>query len=89
MAHLLCELTLRLRTVGLVTDDSYQLPVTQQQLGDALGLSLVHVNRTVQLLRSERLITWVGKTVTISDWERLQQIANFDPTYLHLEREPR
>ena len=87
MAHLLCELTLRLRTVGLVTDDSYQLPVTQQELGDALGLSIVHVNRTLQDLRGQGLISWKGKTVEITDWEGLQQLAEFNPTYLHLDHE--
>jgi CRP-like cAMP-binding protein len=87
VAHLLCELTLRLRAVGLVTDDGYQLPVTQTELGDALGLSLVHINRTLQELRGEGLISWKGKVVEIVDWEGLQQLAEFDPTYLHLDHE--
>jgi acyl dehydratase len=58
-------------------------------MGDTLGLSLVHTNRTIQQLRSEGLVTWRGRTVTITDWDRLQQVADFDPTYLHLEPEPR
>ena len=89
IAHLLCELCLRLRTIGLVMDDRYQLPVTQQELGDALGLSLVHVNRTLQDLRGQRLISWKGQTVEITDWEGLRQLAEFDPTYLHLDQEGR
>ena len=89
IAHLLCELCLRLRTVGLVTDDSYQLPVTQTELGDALGLSLVHVNRTLQDLRGQGLISWKGQTVEMTDWEGLRQLAEFDPTYLHRDREGR
>jgi CRP-like cAMP-binding protein len=89
MAHLLCEMFLRLRVVGLTDGASFQLPVTQEELGDALGLSLVHTNRTLQQLRREGLIAWEGRTVTISDWKHLQQIADFDPTYLHLEQQPR
>jgi CRP-like cAMP-binding protein len=89
MAHLFCEMLLRLRVVGLTEGSSFQFPLTQEELGDALGLSLVHVNRTVQQLRREGLITWEGRTVTINDLEHLQQLANFDPTYLHLEHEAR
>ena len=53
------------------------------------GLSLVHVNRTLQDLRAQGLITWKGKAVEITDWEGLRQLAEFDPTYLHLDREGR
>jgi CRP-like cAMP-binding protein len=88
-AHLLCELLLRLRAVGLTTDDSFQLPLTQAELGDTLGLSTVHVNRVVQELRKEGLITWRGETLVINDWPRLQQIAEFEPTFLSLRTEPR
>ena len=88
-AHLLCELLLRLRAVGLTTDDSFQLPLTQAELGDTLGLSTVHVNRVIQELRKEELITWHGDTVAIKDWPRLQEIAEFDPTFLSLKAEPR
>jgi CRP-like cAMP-binding protein len=88
-AHLFCELLLRLRVVGLTTDDSFQLPLTQAELGDTLGLSAVHVNRVVQELRKQGLITWHGETLVIKDWPRLQQIAEFDPTFLSLKTEPR
>jgi CRP-like cAMP-binding protein len=88
-AHLLCELFVRLRAVGLVTDDSFQLPLTQAALGDSLGLSTVHVNRVLQDLRKEGLITWRGETLVIEDWPRLQQVAEFDPTFLSLKTEPR
>ncbi|MXQ14142.1 helix-turn-helix domain-containing protein [Microvirga makkahensis] len=88
-AHLLCEMFLRLRAVGLTEDDSFKLPLTQAELGDALGLSTVHVNRVVQDLRKERLITWRGETLVIDDWERLQELAEFDPTFLSFEVEPR
>ena len=88
-AHLICELFLRLQAVQRTEGYSFQLPVTQAELGDTLGISTVHVNRVVQELRMERLITWQGETVTILEWERLTKVADFDPTYLYLEREPR
>jgi CRP-like cAMP-binding protein len=88
-AHLLCELFLRLRVVGLTEDYSFKLPLTQAGLGDTLGLSTVHVNRVLQELRKEGLITWRGETVVIEDWPRLQEIAEFDPTFLSQESEPR
>ena len=88
-AHLLCELFLRLRAVGLTEDDGFKLPLTQAELGDTLGLSTVHVNRIVQELRARGLITWRGETLVIDDWERLQELAEFDPTFLSLEVEPR
>ena len=88
-AHLLCEMFLRLRAVGLTEDDSFKLPLTQAELGDSLGLSTVHVNRVVQELRAKGLITWRGETLVIDDWERLQELAEFDPTFLSLKVEPR
>jgi CRP-like cAMP-binding protein len=75
--------------VGLTQDMSFALPLTQAELGDVLGLSTVYVNRIIQELRGEGLITWRGETVTIDDWPRLQEVAEFDPTFLNLENEPR
>jgi CRP-like cAMP-binding protein len=86
MAHLLCELFLRLQAVGLTRDHSYDLPITQAELADAFGLSPVHVNRTFQDLRGQGLITSQGKTLVINDWERLQQVAQFNPDYLHADQ---
>jgi CRP-like cAMP-binding protein len=88
-AHLFCEMFLRLQAVGLTEDYSFKLPLTQAELGDTLGLSTVHVNRIIQELRTDGLITWRGETVVITDWPRLQELAEFDPTFLSLEREPR
>lgn len=88
IAHLLCELVTRMAVVGLATDHTVRLPLTQEEVADALGLSTVHVNRTLQQLRSEGLITWEGKVLAIKDWSRLQQVGEFDPTYLHLEQAP-
>jgi CRP-like cAMP-binding protein len=82
IAHLLCEMRLRLDAVGLSRNGSYDLPVTQIELADALGLSAVHVNRTLQALRSEGLITLQGGKVTIEDWDGLQAAGEFDATYL-------
>jgi CRP-like cAMP-binding protein len=86
IAHLLCELHVRLKAVGLTRDSGYELPVTQSELGDALGLSTVHVNRVLQDLRNEGLIVLHGGTLYIPDWEALQAAGDFDPTYLHFKR---
>jgi CRP-like cAMP-binding protein len=86
VAHLLCEMFLRLQAVGLTRDHSYDLPITQAELADAFGLSPVHVNRTFQDLRGQGLITSQGKTLVINDWERLQQVAQFNPDYLHADQ---
>jgi CRP-like cAMP-binding protein len=82
IAHLLCELCVRLKAVGLSQDGSYDLPVTQAELADALGLSTVHVNRTLQALRRHSLIMLRGGKLTIADWEGLKAAGEFDPHYL-------
>ena len=84
MAHLMCEMVVRSRVVGLSQDHTCELPLTQTELGDALGISTVHVNRCLQELRGAGLVSWNGTTLTVLDWERLKQVADFDPTYLHL-----
>lgn len=87
IAHLLCELLVRLKAAGLAQDHAYELPVTQAELGDALGLSTVHVNRILQELRGKGLIVLRGSSLTICDWEGLKEAGGFDPAYLHLQRE--
>ena len=87
-AHLLVELYLRLEVVGLARDRAFDLPLTQTVLGDALGLSAVHVNRLAAELRRKGLATWTHPRVEIHDWEALVDLAEFDPTYLRLHREP-
>ncbi|WP_336492621.1 Crp/Fnr family transcriptional regulator, partial [Methylobacterium nigriterrae] len=84
IAHLFCELLLRLQAVGLATGDNYELPLTQVDLGDTTGLSSVVVNRTIQELRRQGLIELKGKCLTILDLRRLKAIAEFKPNYLHL-----
>lgn len=89
LAHLICELFLRLEKVGHADNDSFRFPITQTELGDVLGLSTVHVNRSLQELRATGAVTWRGELITINDWDRLREIAEFDPTYLNLMNEPR
>jgi len=84
IAHLFCELFTRMGVVGLAEADRFRFPLTQSALGDALGVSAVHVNRSLMDLRSQGLITLGRQIVTIPDWERLKQYAGFDPSYLHL-----
>lgn len=84
-AHVLCEFALRQERAGLATRGKYDLPLTQEQLGDALGLTAVHVNRTLKALEQARLIERDRRTVTISDWDALRKAGDFDPSYLFLE----
>lgn len=89
IAHLVCELYTRLRVTGLATDYAFELPITQTELGEALGLSAVHVNRSLQQLRSEGLFSWQNQQLSILDWDGLKRRAQFDDRYLHLVKEPR
>lgn len=89
IAHLICELYVRLSAVERAQDYSFSLPITQADLGDMLGKSTVHVNRALQVLRRDGLVTWKDRKVTILDWERLVRVADFDSTYLSLQNEPR
>lgn len=84
IAHLFCELWVRLEQVGLADGYSYELPLTQEQLGDTIGLTPVHVNRTLQRMRDERLISLRSGHLVILDIDRLRKIASFEPNYLHL-----
>ncbi len=85
MAHVLCELLVRLRAVGLVEGHSCNLPITQGEFADALGITTVHINRVLQAMRVDGLIELNGDRLNIPDWEKLKQAGEFDPTYLHLE----
>lgn len=89
MAHLFCELFLRLQAIAQTVGQSFAMPLTQAELGEATGLSSVHVNRTLQELRAAKLIVLKGRTLTIPDFEALQRAALFNPNYLHLNREGR
>lgn len=85
VAHLLCELLVRLKAVGLVEDHAFELPITQEEMGDAIGVSAVHVSRTFQALRADGLVDNVRARIFLPDWERLKVAGEFDPLYLHLE----
>ncbi len=84
-AHLLLELHYRMGEIGAADGDSFPLPVSQADLSDALGISPVHLNRTLQWLRAERLIRSISRTMIIEDPVRLTEIAGFQPNYLHPE----
>ncbi len=83
LAHFLCEMVMRLRAIGMQRGNTVPLPITQAEVGDALGLSTVHVNRTLQELREEGLLTWDNGILAILDWDRLKGAGEFDPSYLH------
>jgi len=87
LAHILCELLVRLRAVGLAEDHTCNLPITQTEFADALGITTVHVNRVLQQMRAEGLIETKGSRLNIPDWEQLKTVGDFDPTYLHLRRD--
>lgn len=89
MAHLFCELLVRLEITGLTAGNSYDFPLTQVELGESLGLTSVHVNRTLQELRRLGLIELENRRVNILDLEALKGIAEFDPSYLYLEKRER
>ena len=86
LAHLFCELYLKQEAVGLAGEHRCPLPITQSDLADATGLSNVHVNRVLQEMRGNGLITLRGNTLVISAWEELIRAAEFNETYLHLRR---
>jgi CRP-like cAMP-binding protein len=83
--HLLCEMMTRMRAVGLAEDHTCELPITQGELADALGITGVHANRVLQEIRKDKLISLTKKTLTVLDWEGLKRAGEFEPTYLHLE----
>ena len=84
ISHLLCEILVRLKAVGLAEDQTCEIPITQSEFADATGLSNVHVNRVLQELRADGLIILKGSTLKVPNWENLKSAGDFDPTYLHL-----
>lgn len=82
IAHLICELVVRLRVAGLAQGQVCSWPFTQSELADAAGLTPVHVNRTMQELRRNGLIALSHRTLTTLDWEALTEVARFNPGYL-------
>jgi CRP-like cAMP-binding protein len=86
LAHIFCEFARRLETAGLGSRHGYELPMTQEQLADASGLTAVHVNRTLKALEAEGLIRRERRFVFIPDWERMRDVAGFNELYLHLDQ---
>ena len=89
MAHLFCELFIRLDIVGLTRGGAYDLPVSQQELAEMLGITPVHANRTLQQLRKTGAVEFAGGVVSIHDFDALSRVAEFDPSYLYLDRHRR
>jgi len=89
MAHFFCEMFVRARAAGLVEGDTCPLPITQELLADALGLTSVHTNRTLMMLRDSGAVEWRSGVLTVRDEPRLRDMAAFDSRYLHLRSEAR
>lgn len=87
IAHLLCEFAVRLHRQGFGPDDHYVLPMTQEQLADATGLTPVHVNRVLKGLEADGLIERDRRTIRIPHWERMRDIGDFNTRYLHFLHE--
>lgn len=86
IAALFCEMTLRLEVVGLAEGLSYDFDLTQTDLAECVGLTPIHVNRTLKELREQGLVQFRGGRVTIHDWDGLARVAEFDTAYLYLEK---
>lgn len=86
LAHLLCELHCRYRQVKLLEDSgAFALPVTQTQLAEILGMTAIHVNRMIRSLRERGWVVFNRHEIVIQDWPNLVNLAEFDPSYLHLD----
>ena len=86
MCHLLCEFARRLEVAGMGNRDGYELPMTQEQLADALGITPVHVNRILRELDHEGLIVRNKRSVQVPNWNALRKVAGFNELYLHLDQ---
>ena len=85
--HLLCELAVRLDREGLADQYGYELPMTQEQLGDALGLTSVHVNRTLRSLEADGMLKRSKRSISFPDWNKMRAAGDFNQRYLHLEQQ--
>jgi CRP-like cAMP-binding protein len=86
IAHLICEFAARMDAAGLSIGDRYELPMTQEQIGDATGLTSVHVNRTLKSLATDGLVHREKRYLTFANRERIKAIADFSTLYLHLDQ---
>jgi CRP-like cAMP-binding protein len=85
LAHLFCEMAIRCEQAGVGDRNSFPLPITQSDLGDATGITSIHVNRTLKELRTRSIVNMRGGVVAVSDWERLVATGAFDAAYLLLD----
>ena len=85
IAHLLLEMAYRMKSAGLIDGNQMVLPISQADLADAVGISAVHINRSLQALRAEGLIRTYGKTVVIERWEEMARMSDFTSVYMHPE----
>jgi CRP-like cAMP-binding protein len=89
IAHIFCELQVRLTAAGSAEHGTYELPLTQGDLAEMLGLTSVHVNRMLRQMRERGLLTFRNSVVEIRDWDVLVRVAEFDPFYLSFNQRPR
>jgi CRP-like cAMP-binding protein len=87
LAHVLCEFAVRMQRQGLADGGGFELPITQEQLGDVLGLTTVHVARTLKTLETQGLISRNRRAISFPNWERLRDVGDFNQRYLHLEHQ--
>jgi CRP-like cAMP-binding protein len=87
LSHLLCEFALRMDAAGLGTRSRYELPMSQEELGDCTGLTPVHVNRTLRSMDADKLVVRTKRSVIIEDWKRLAEAGDFQSTYLHMQED--
>jgi CRP-like cAMP-binding protein len=83
IAHMLCEFITRCEAVGLGSPEWVDLPMSQEQIADATGLTSVHVNRMLRVLAEEGVIARRGRQIQVEDWDLMRRVADFDPVYLH------
>ncbi len=86
LAHLLCEIAVRLTDTDTPAAGDYEMPMTQEQIGDALGLTSVHVNRVLKMLQKQGLINRDRRRMQVADWKGLRALADFNERYLHLNQ---
>ncbi|MBS89913.1 hypothetical protein sphantq_01680 [Sphingobium sp. AntQ-1] len=86
IAHILCEIAVRMHAAGVIDAADFHLPMTQEQLGDATGMTSVHVNRTLKALAKDGLIDHSGRWIAIQDWNKIRREGDFNPLYLHLDQ---
>ena len=84
IAHLLCEFAMRMNLAEIGSHSRFELPITQEQLADAVSLTAIHVNRTLKKLEGDGFISRSKRLILINDWHKLVQVADFDPRYLHV-----